>query len=115
MKFDLNLILVFLEVYQHQSFTHASTAIGISQPGVSAAIKRMENELGEQLFVREGRKMKPTAMAIRLASRFQSGVNEIQNALTDRFSYTVYVSEALGFNLPAMDNILIEQAPFGPE
>lgn len=50
-------------------------------------------------------------MATRLASRFQSGGNEIKNVLTDRFSYSVYISEALRFNLPVMDNMLLEQAP----
>lgn len=115
MDFDLNLIKVFLEVYQYHSYTKASETIGITQPAVSASIKRMEQEIGEPLFYREGRKMKPTAMAIRLAARFRVGFDEIQNALNERFTYSVYVNEALALDLPELPSMMIEHTPLDQE
>lgn len=115
MDFDLNLIKVFLEVYQYHSYTKASETIGITQPAVSASIKRMEQEIGEPLFYREGRTMKPTAMAIRLAARFRVGFDEIQNALSERFTYSVYVNEALALNLPVLPSMMIEHTPLDQE
>ncbi|OED48331.1 LysR family transcriptional regulator [Endozoicomonas sp. (ex Bugula neritina AB1)] len=111
MKFDLNLITVFLEVYRFHSYTKASEALGISQPAVSAAIKRLESSVGDRLFILEGRRMKPTAMAMRLADRFESGLHEIHNALSDRFTYTIYLSEALSFRLPTLPGIVFRQTP----
>ncbi|MGR5064769.1 LysR family transcriptional regulator [Photobacterium sp. DNB22_13_2] len=115
MDFDLNLLKVFLEVYQYHSYTKASETIGITQPAVSASIKRLEQEIGETLFFREGRKMKPTAMAIRLAGRFRLGFDEIQNALNERFTYSVYVNEALALNLPELPSMMIEHTPLDQE
>ncbi len=111
MDLDLNLLKVFLEVYEYQSYTKASSTLGITQPAVSASIKRMESEIGESLFYREGRGMKPTAMAIRLAARFRVGFDEIQNALADRFTYSAYISETLAINLPNLPSISVEHTP----
>ncbi|MCW8332178.1 LysR family transcriptional regulator [Photobacterium sp. SDRW27] len=115
MDLDLNLLKVFLEVYQYQSYTKASLTLGITQPAVSASIKRLEQEIGESLFYREGRGMKPTAMAIRLAARFRIGFDEIQNALADRFVYSAYISETLAINLPDLPSISVEHTPANQE
>ncbi len=115
MDFDLNLLKVFLEVYQYHSYTKASEHIGITQPAVSAAIRRLEQEIGETLFYREGREMKPTAMAIRLAGRFRLGFDEIQNALSERFIYSVYINEALALNLPELPSMMVEHTPLDQE
>jgi DNA-binding transcriptional LysR family regulator len=115
MDLDLNLLKVFLEVYQYQSYTKASLTLGITQPAVSASIKRLEQEVGESLFYREGRGMKPTAMAIRLAARFRIGFDEIQNALADRFTYSAYISETLAINLPNLPSISVEHTPADQE
>lgn len=115
MNLDLNLLKVFLEVYQYQSYTKASLSLGLTQPGVSASIKRLEQEVGESLFYREGRGMKPTATAIRLATRFRIGFDEIQNALEDRFVYSAYISETLAIDLPQLPPISIVHTPTNQE
>ncbi len=111
MNLDLNLLKVFLEAYQYESYTKAAIYLGMSQPAVSSSIKRLEDEIGEPLFYREGRGMKPTAMATRLAARFRLGFDEIQNALADRFVYSAYVSETLAIDLPDLPSIVIEHTP----
>ncbi|MDD1827954.1 LysR family transcriptional regulator, partial [Photobacterium sp. ZSDE20] len=66
---DLNLLTTFLAVYKHSSITVASEQLDISQPAVSAAIKRLEGVVGKTLFVREGRGIAPTGAAVSLANK----------------------------------------------
>ncbi|MEO1329276.1 MAG: LysR family transcriptional regulator [Pseudomonadota bacterium] len=45
----------FLAVCDHMSFTRAAEACSVSQPALSVAIQKLEDELGGPLFLREGR------------------------------------------------------------
>jgi DNA-binding transcriptional LysR family regulator len=63
---DLNALIVFDALVQHQSVTRAGRALGLSQPAMSAALAKLRAQLGDQLFVRTGRGMKPTARALQL-------------------------------------------------
>ncbi len=51
----------FLQVAELGSFTAAARATGISQPSLSVAIQKLEEELGTQLFVRGRRGVVATA------------------------------------------------------
>ncbi|MCZ4373465.1 LysR substrate-binding domain-containing protein [Vibrio diazotrophicus] len=50
----------FVEVAQHQNFTHAASALHIAQPALSIAIKKFEQQLGVTLFRRDERKVSLT-------------------------------------------------------
>ena len=60
-KFDLNLIKIFMEVYECNSISNASKKLFISQPAVTASIKRLERFLNGKLFIRTPRGVKVTA------------------------------------------------------
>ncbi|MCR4407274.1 MAG: LysR family transcriptional regulator [Anaerolineae bacterium] len=45
----------FVEVAQRKSFSAAAQVLGISQPAVSQQMRRLEEELGVRLLLREGR------------------------------------------------------------
>jgi len=66
---DIYPLQVFLEVYRHRNFSRAAEALHLSQPSVSAYVKRLEDELGVRLFDRVGRKTHPTAEGERLYAR----------------------------------------------
>ncbi|WP_112477930.1 LysR family transcriptional regulator [Vibrio variabilis] len=107
--FDLNLMRTFIEVYRHSSFTIAAENIGISQPGVSGAIRKMEQNLGYQLFVKQGRGIQPTAAAHKLAKRTQQAYDEITNALSDTEQFNVFVTEALIHIVSDIEDINLEE------
>ncbi len=66
-RIDLNLLLVFEALCEHQNVTRAGAAIGLSQPAMSAALAKARMLFGDPLFVRTGGGMKPTARAEALA------------------------------------------------
>ena len=84
---DLNLLNVFLEVYRFQSFTLAAESLNMTQPGVSGAIKRLKEQIGAELFLREGRGITPTATAVKLANDIEVGLTLINNALKNIDSF----------------------------
>ena len=63
---ETNQVRYFLALCEEQSFTRAAKRCGVSQPSVSNAIKRLEEELGGDLFHRtkNGAKLSPLGAAI---------------------------------------------------
>lgn len=57
---DIQHLKYFSEAAGHLNFTKASTALHISQPSLSKAIKHMEDELGVLLFYRYSKKLELT-------------------------------------------------------
>lgn len=57
---DIRDLRHFMEVANQKNFTKASSAIHLSQPALSKAVKRLEEELGVELFDRSGRELKLT-------------------------------------------------------
>ena len=92
---DLNLIRVFVSVFQHASFTRASEELGISQPAVSQAIRRMEEQMHTALFVKQGRGVVPTARAIQLVRDLEPALLRIDNALSSKREILTYGAEAV--------------------
>lgn len=52
---DVYVLRNFLAIAEHGNMTHAAEALHISQPALSMQVKRLEGELGKQLFVRHSR------------------------------------------------------------
>lgn len=62
-RLDLNLLVVFEALLEHQSVTRAGAAIGLSQPAMSAALAKVRVLFDDPLFVRAGGGVRPTARA----------------------------------------------------
>lgn len=62
-RMDLNLLRVFLAVYDAGSVGGAAHALGMSQPGLSTALARLRKQLGDPLFLRAASGMEPTDRA----------------------------------------------------
>jgi Bacterial regulatory helix-turn-helix protein, lysR family len=64
---ETNQVRYFLALCEEKNFTRAAKRCGVSQPSVSNAIKRLEEELGGDLFRRtkNGAKLSSLGMAIR--------------------------------------------------
>ncbi|WP_117235300.1 LysR family transcriptional regulator [Vibrio maerlii] len=109
--FDLNLVKPFLSVYQFNSITKAAEALELTQPAVSAAIKRFEKIVGYPLFVRVGRAIEPTSMAHKLARQLGEALELMEGAVSTKRDFTVYTPANLLHKLPMMDGVLLIEAP----
>ena len=67
MKYDLNLLPVFVALMEERNVTRAAERLGITQPALSNALNRLRDTLRDPLFIRERYGMKPTQMAEDLA------------------------------------------------
>lgn len=63
---DLNLLRVFVVVVETGSATAAASRLYLTQPAISAALKRLAGAVGGPLFAREGRGLVLTARGERL-------------------------------------------------
>src|SRR6266568_1052216 len=86
---DLGALKIFLAVAQERSFSRAAAKVHRTQPAVSQAVRRLELELGEQLFDRSskngtlteaGRMLENYGQRIvRLAEETESAVRELRD------------------------------------
>ena len=60
---SLNGLRAFEAAARHLSFTQAASELNVTQTAISHQIKRLEEELGVRLFVRQNRALALTAQA----------------------------------------------------
>lgn len=88
-KIDLHLIRVLHTVLTERSVSRAALKLGMYQPAVSAALKRLRELAGDPLLVRSGSGMVPTVAALRM----------VEPAAEILRSAEVLFSEARSFDL----------------
>lgn len=86
-ELDLNLLLVFNQLLLDRSVSTAADKLGLTQPAVSNALKRLRAALKDELFLRTSRGMEPTPYALHLAEPVVYALNALQTALTTRDSF----------------------------
>ena len=106
---DLNLLLVFDAVFQEKNITKAGSKIGLTQSSVSNALARLRGHLGDELFVRAAKGMRPTPRALELAEPIRSTLFSLQNILDPkRFNPA---TECRVFKIAAVDYFSVIVAP----
>ena len=86
---DLSALRVFLAVAHERSFSRAAAKVHLTQPAVSQAVRRLEDELGEQLFDRSSKQGTLTEAGrmllnygerlVRLAEETESAVRDLRD------------------------------------
>lgn len=79
--FDLNLLRIFDALWQKQHVGRAAASLGLSQPAFSYSLKRLREQLGDQLFIRTRSGMQPTAEAERLAPTISAILEQVRGQL----------------------------------
>tara|TARA_R110002110_G_scaffold1481_2_gene6467 strand:+ start:470 stop:1438 length:969 start_codon:yes stop_codon:yes gene_type:complete len=78
---DLNLLTVFNAIYEYGNLTRAADALGMTQPAVSHALKRLRAMFDDPLFSRTKSRMEPTPFAHAVAGTISDILASIQNVL----------------------------------
>ncbi|MBA3069583.1 MAG: LysR family transcriptional regulator [Hyphomonas sp.] len=99
---DLNLLPVLEAIYSERSLTRASESLHITQPAVSNALARLRTHFEDPLFVREGRGVKPTAMAEALMPAVRDALDRLRAGLEPRSAFAPARSTRV-FNIAARD------------
>lgn len=68
---DFNQVRYFLALADCLNFTRAAERCNVSQPALTQAIRRLENELGGELIRREGRDSELTTLGRSLRGYFE--------------------------------------------
>lgn len=67
MRYDLNLLPVFIALMEERNVTRAAERLGITQPALSNTLARLRDTMRDPLFVRERYGMRPTQLAEEIA------------------------------------------------
>jgi LysR family glycine cleavage system transcriptional activator len=80
---SLNGLRAFEAAARHLSFTNAAAELNVTQTAISHQIKRLEQELGVRLFVRQNRALELTPQARDYLPGIRAAFNDLRQA-TDR-------------------------------
>ncbi|HEY0294692.1 MAG TPA: LysR family transcriptional regulator [Bordetella sp.] len=86
-ELDLNLLVVFDALHRHGRVSLAAQSLGVSQPGVSNALRRLRKLLGDELFLRTSGGMVPTPYAQSLAQPISDALASLHATLNAHASF----------------------------
>jgi len=95
MRYDLNLLPVFLALMEERNVTRAAARLGITQPALSNALVRLRDMLQDPLFIRERYGMQPTQKAESLAPGIAAAVASLDELILGQQGFDPAKAERL--------------------
>lgn len=83
---DLNMLKLFVVLYQEKNMRKAATRLHVSQPAVSHSLKKLREHFDDQLFVKVPKGLEPTPLAHQIAEvaiSYIEGLTRELNNLTE--------------------------------
>ena len=80
-RFDLELLLIFDEIYKTRNVTRAAANLGLPQSTVSLGLGRLRGHFNDRLFSRTAKGMVPTPRAENAIGDVRSALQSLQHAL----------------------------------
>jgi DNA-binding transcriptional LysR family regulator len=80
-RFDLNLLVAFEALMTEGQVTRAARRLHITQPALSSALARLRAVFNDQLFVKDGKSMRPTLRARELNTPIREALEKVRNAI----------------------------------
>ncbi|MBS0418417.1 MAG: LysR family transcriptional regulator [Proteobacteria bacterium] len=87
-RIDLNLVRLFVAVYETRSVSQAAERLCVTQPTVSYGLAGLRRMLQDSLFVRTRAGMEPTLQAIQMYREFVDAIARIDAAVADSQHFT---------------------------
>jgi DNA-binding transcriptional LysR family regulator len=114
MVMELHQLEYFVAVAEEASFTRAAARVHVAQPGVSAQVRRLEAELGQQLLDRSGRSVRLTEVGTavlpfaRAALRAVSDARQAVDQLAGLVRGQVAIGMVSGCSVQVLPELLAE-------
>ena len=86
-RLNLNLLPIALALYEERSVSAAAKALGMSQPAVSMALRKLREHFNDPLFIRSVRGVEPTPRARALVKASRPLVARLQENLLAEESF----------------------------
>jgi DNA-binding transcriptional LysR family regulator len=90
---DLNLLVVFHQMFQARHVSTVAKRLGVSQPTVSNALARLRRTFGDELFVRTAQGMQPTPYAQQISEPIAYALASVTQALNQEERFDPASSE----------------------
>lgn len=120
-RFDLNLLVVFVNLWDTRSVTRTSERMSLTQSAVSHALKRLRIALGDELFLQSREGLRPTAHALELIAPVLEALEDIESALskttafdpaTAQRDFQIATNEIMELSIsPVLVSEIIREAP----
>ena len=110
-RFDLNLLKSLDALLTEKNVTRAAERVFLSQPAMSGALKRLREELNDQLLIRVGRDMELTPLASTLSVTLRVLLQSIQELLDTKLSFDAATARR-SFNLAMTDYASMVLLPY---
>jgi DNA-binding transcriptional LysR family regulator len=104
-QFDLNLLVALDALLTERNVTRAGERLYLSQPAMSGILSRLRHLFGDELLVRVGRHLEPTAFAAELAGPVRECVRQIEDLLNATRPF-VPETETRSFRIAASDYVV---------
>lgn len=95
MRYDLNLLPVFITLMEERSVTRAADRLGMTQPALSNALARLRVVMGDPLFVRERYGIQPTPLAEELAPVIAAALAKIDDVVLGQQAFDPAAAQRL--------------------
>lgn len=110
-RFDLNLLKSLDALLTERNVTRAAERVFLSQPAMSGALKRLREDLNDQLLIRVGREMELTPLARTLSVSVREVLQSIQEMLDTKLTFDP-ASARRSFNLAMTDYASMVLMPY---
>ena len=94
-QFDLNLLVALDALLTERNVTRAGERLHLSQPAMSGILARLRHVFNDELLVRVGRHLEPTAFAAELARPVRACVQQIEDLLSTQRAFSPQTEPAL--------------------
>ena len=81
---ELNLLIIFDAIMTEGSISRAADRLSMTQPAVSNAVSRMRVAWKDELFVKQGRNIKPTLKADNMWQQIKQPINELSGVIAPK-------------------------------
>lgn len=108
-RMDLNLLQLLETIESHKSLTAAANELHLTQPAVSHALRRLREQLGDPLFVRQGNAMVPTPTTLAIIGPIRQALQQMKQTLDQASAFDASTSRrrfAIGL-LPVAESGLV--------
>jgi len=104
--FDLNLLLAFEALMEERSVSRAAERLAVSQSAMSHTLARLRKAIGDPLFIRTPRGIRPTPRAVALIGPVRDALSRLEEALAPQQeldvakvtrTFTILTNSALEF------------------